>query len=268
MVSAAAVSCTPPLCSPLGLDPCFKIDVCIQEPLWVVPVTRGDVAVEIVTLCSQLELLCEKEMNEGVSREFLSQDRCRKSLSPTFESHAMVLIGKMREALNRLPQPPAFIQDYLQSTGLAGMFPRAAAYIANPQTLYDLGQQGSMDEHFQHMASLHLVSSMCRQLNSDVNNLANHKYIAHQVALLYQSVNPLGSRGPLAPHEKAIKQNFNNIKQALTVAPDSVDPPRLPPDQAEWMNSLTGSLLTTVSGFPPELRRPMQPVLSFLQNHQ
>ncbi|CAH1244726.1 Hypp7369 [Branchiostoma lanceolatum] len=206
-------------------------------------------------------------MNEGVSREFLSQDRCRKSLSPTFESHAMVLIGKMREALNRLPQPPAFIQDYLQSTGLAGMFPRAAAYIANPQTLYDLGQQGSMDEHFQHMASLHLVSSMCRQLNSDVNNLANHKYIAHQVALLY-SVNPLGSRGPLAPHEKAIKQNFNNIKQALTVPPDSVDPPRLPPDQAEWMNSLTGSLLTTVSGFPPELRRPMQPVLSFLQNHQ
>eukprot|EP00058_Branchiostoma_floridae_P001435 XP_002586923.1 hypothetical protein BRAFLDRAFT_130452 [Branchiostoma floridae] len=213
----------------------LRIDVCIHEPLWVVPVTRGDVAVEIVTLCSQLELLCEKEMNEGVSREFLSQDRYRKSLSPTFESQAMVLIGKMREALNRLPQPPAFIQDYLQSTSLAGMFPRAAAYIANPQTLYNLGQQGSMDEYFQHMASLHLVSSMCRQLNSDVNNLTNHKYIAHQVALLYQSVSPLGSRGPLAAHEKAIKQNFNNIKQVLTVPPDSVDPPRLPPDQAEWV---------------------------------
>ncbi|XP_035692730.1 uncharacterized protein LOC118427202 [Branchiostoma floridae] len=183
MVSAAAVSCTPPLCSPLGLDPGFKIDVCIHEPLWVVPVTRGDVAVEIVTLCSQLELLCEKEMNEGVSREFSSQDRYRKSLSPTFESQAMVLIGKMREALNRLPQPPAFIQDYLQSTSLAGMFPRAAAYIANPQTLYNLGQQGSMDEYFQHMASLHLVSSMCRQLNSVVHNLTNYEHIAHRVAV-------------------------------------------------------------------------------------
>lgn len=42
--------------------------------------------------------------------------------------------------------------------------------------------------YFQQFAMLNQMVTMCQQLNSDIFNLTNHKYIAHQTALLYVSI--------------------------------------------------------------------------------
>jgi len=76
-----------PLCAPLAYDPSFKglcmfllvlqvrnhfllfhlfclrylVEVRLHEPLWKVQFSPDDVAIEVLTLCSQLEPLCKKE---------------------------------------------------------------------------------------------------------------------------------------------------------------------------------------------------------------
>ena len=42
-----------------------------------------------------------------------------------------------------------------------------------------------MDTYFGHMSVLNQLYEMAAQINHDVRNLPNHKYIAHQFALLY-----------------------------------------------------------------------------------
>ena len=77
-----------PLCAPLAYDPSFKglciifllvlqirnssvlfhlfslrslVEVRLHEPLWKVQFSPDDLAIEVLTLCSQLEPLCRKE---------------------------------------------------------------------------------------------------------------------------------------------------------------------------------------------------------------
>ena len=42
--------------------------------------------------------------------------------------------------------------------------------------------------YFQHLGMLNQLITLSHQLNSDAFNLTNHKYMAHQTALLYVSV--------------------------------------------------------------------------------
>lgn len=42
--------------------------------------------------------------------------------------------------------------------------------------------------YFSRMASLHQVASLAAQINNDARSMTNHKYLAHQMALLYVSI--------------------------------------------------------------------------------
>ena len=45
----------------------------------------------------------------------------------------------------------------------------------------------SLAGYFQHLGMLNQLITLSHQLNSDAFNLGNHKYMAHQTALLYVS---------------------------------------------------------------------------------
>ncbi|RMX49997.1 hypothetical protein pdam_00016665, partial [Pocillopora damicornis] len=55
-----------PLCAPLAYHPSFKVVVRLYEPLWKVRFSPDDVAIEVLTLCSQGRTLEQKEYAEGV----------------------------------------------------------------------------------------------------------------------------------------------------------------------------------------------------------
>ena len=49
----------------------------------------------------------------------------------------------------------------------------------------------TLQEYFKYVSSMNQVASLCRQIQSDVTS-GQHKYMAHQIALLYQSLGALG----------------------------------------------------------------------------
>lgn len=67
------------------------------------------------------------------------------------------------------------------------LFPRAAAYLENPGH-FNLNQRTEgLDNYYADLSSLQNLSALSRQINSDLCNLSDHKYIAHQMAILYVS---------------------------------------------------------------------------------
>ncbi|KAJ7378182.1 hypothetical protein OS493_024129 [Desmophyllum pertusum] len=104
-----------------------------------------------------------------------------------------------------------------------------------------------MDGYFLHLGMLNQLLTLSHQLNSDAFNLTNHKYMAHQTALLYQSVNQAGS--PLVDYKKNIESNFKSLKAGL-VPKDKESVPKLPQAQKEWISSVTANILDNVQSLP------------------
>lgn len=86
------------------------------------------------------------------------------------------------------------------------------------------------------MSQLNQVVVLSIQLHSDVD-LKNHKYIAHQIALLYQSLN--NSRQELKLFRPLIEKNFEQIKSVCSKSSE----PRLSPEQREWIRQITTQIL-------------------------
>jgi hypothetical protein len=47
-----------------------SVEVRLHEPLWKVQFSPDDVALELLTMCSQLEVLCKKEYTVNVLKLF------------------------------------------------------------------------------------------------------------------------------------------------------------------------------------------------------
>ncbi|CAB3998400.1 Hypothetical predicted protein [Paramuricea clavata] len=88
--------------------------------------------------------------------------------------------------------------------------------------------------------------------------------MAHQLALLYQSINLLGSK-ELFAQKKEVEGNFKVFKSKLAVK-DKESVPKLPDDEKEWLNTITKSILDVATTFPTELTKPMLASMTFLQN--
>lgn len=53
---------------------------------------------------------------------------------------------------------------------------------------FNLNQRSEgMDNYYTDLTALQNLSGLSRQINSDLSNLSDHKYIAHQMAILYVS---------------------------------------------------------------------------------
>ncbi|EDO39997.1 predicted protein [Nematostella vectensis] len=255
-------SISKPLCYPLAYDPSFKVEVRLHEPLWKVQFSPDDVALELLTLCSQLEALCRREYSTSTGKV----DSAHKvEYQSKFEPKAKVLIEKMREMLHFLPVPRPNIREYIRQTGLSMLFPKVTSYLNNPERPAFLNQKSAMDGYFHQFAMLNQMVTLCHQLNSDAFNLTNHKYIAHQVALLYQAVNQGGSS--MADYKKAIEDNFKPLKASLHVT-DKDAVPKLPQNQKEWISTITSSILDQVSSLPQCFTAPLMSTMVFVEQHR
>lgn len=251
-----------PLCVPLAYDPSFKVEVRLHEPLWKVQFSPDDVAIEVLTLCSQLEPLCKKEYATTMGKIDASH---KVEYQNKFEPKAQVLFEKMREIIQFLPDPRPSLKDYLRQTGLSLLFPKVTSYLKNPERPAFQTQKSSMDGYFPHLGMLNQLITLSHQLNSDAFNLTNHKYMAHQTALLYQSVNQAGT--PMMEYKKNIESNFKSLKAGL-VPKDKDSIPRLPHEQKEWINDVTANILDDVQSLPPGLTQPMISAMTFVEQQR
>ncbi|KAI9183589.1 Serine/threonine-protein kinase Nek9 [Blastocladiella emersonii ATCC 22665] len=145
-------------------------------------------------------------------------------------------IAQLREKLDTLALTSARLLDGAPSVrdafvfhGFADVFP-----------LFTSGNTSAAAGKFDLRSStvLNQVVSMALQLRNDVA-LPNHKYMAHQIALLYQSLT--SSREDLRKYRAQIEGQFDAFKAACSA---QVPEPQLLPEQRQWLTSLTTDILT------------------------
>ncbi|XP_048744510.1 uncharacterized protein LOC125657784 [Ostrea edulis] len=250
-----SVASTEPLVIPLLYDPSFKVDVRLHEPLLGSTTQTLDIDVELMSLCSQLDIICQKELSQH-KLEKIEHGR----VSSDFTNKASMVCDRMQQLMLRSSQPNTSLQQYIVMRKFDLLFPRAAAYLENPGH-FNLNQRTEgLDNYYADLSSLQNLSALSRQINSDLCNLSDHKYIAHQMAILYQSLTNVG-HALLDPYKQSIEENFKSIKSALSQEREP-GVKQLYPEQKEWFLNLTSGIVNTINGFPSELTGEMsQPAL-------
>ena len=85
------------------------------------------------------------------------------------------------------------------------------------------------------MTILNQIINMASQLRQDIH-LSNHKYMAHQLALLYQCLAHAGTEA--AKFRQRIEKQFDTIKSATSGA----DAPQLSPSHKQWYHATSNVL--------------------------
>lgn len=160
------------------------------------------------------------------------------------------------EALCRLHRPQHKPKETLRELGMLDFAPFLARQLCPAKQ-----QEEQAPNHVPGGAYLTYVSllnqaiMMSTQLYNDATNPAHHKYAAHQVALLYQSLNML--QGDTKPIRRLIEARFDEIK-AITESAR----PFLDHEISAWLQGITWLCREEVKVCPSYVHRRLHPMLS------
>jgi hypothetical protein len=119
---------------------------------------------------------------------------------------------------------------------------------ATPATIPTSG----LSSHLAYVSLLNQVVTVGTQLHHDASSMpAHHKYAAHQVALLYQSLNALGGAERTRPLRRAIEARFDALKRVT----EAQARPVLPAELAAWVQRVTWVCREEVRGVPAYAHR-------------
>ncbi|XP_056611168.1 uncharacterized protein si:ch211-218d20.15 isoform X1 [Triplophysa dalaica] len=255
----AAVSLTDPLCKPCSYNSYFKVEVYVRKPLMPIHLSSDQVGLEMLCLCSQLDLLIRAQVHQ----EQLKQDTSPEDF-PCFQKEGAELIYQMNQCLEHLSEP-VLLEDYLDAVGLSTLFPRVEVYIIHGSSV-DMLERPPSDEYFPHIGKLNQLLVLSQQLDEDIKHLGSHKYVAHQLSAIYQVLNTIKNILPLCTIRKDIEANFKQLKMALIKEEGSKLEPQLPAQYASWVSDLTRNLISTVLSLSEELTGDLSPVMEFISN--
>eukprot|EP00243_Klebsormidium_subtile_P004125 TRINITY_DN17908_c0_g1_i1.p1 TRINITY_DN17908_c0_g1~~TRINITY_DN17908_c0_g1_i1.p1 ORF type:complete len:250 (-),score=45.48 TRINITY_DN17908_c0_g1_i1:308-1057(-) len=168
--------------------------------------------------------------------------------------------GGIREQLGRmchLVAPNRPLMRVLDELRISSTFPSLGRALrgdpaTSPGPVTSPGPTGT--DYFAHVSILNQLSSMASQLHEDSDKQQNHKYIAHQIALLYQCLNQV--RGEARPFKKRIEEKFEEVK-SLT---ENTSAPKLSEAYKQWLRRLTSDIQEMVGAFPPQLSSKLGPI--------
>ncbi|KAI8638768.1 hypothetical protein BD408DRAFT_422529 [Parasitella parasitica] len=136
------------------------------------------------------------------------------------------LVNGLHQTVQRLQMDIQSSKYTLAETTIKQLYPRAS------RLLFDLKETPSSSNHkwlpLQHLDQLYVTAS---RLYHDLNGLENLKFIAYQLALLYQCVNRQGVT--FVSYKVRIEQRFDEIKLATKKEPVHLDA-----DQKSWLRIL------------------------------
>ncbi|KAA0715614.1 hypothetical protein E1301_Tti008453 [Triplophysa tibetana] len=257
----AAVSLTDPLCKPCSYNSYFKVEVNVRKPLMPIHLSSDQVALEMLCLCSQLDLLIRAQVHQF--QEQLKHDTSPEDF-PCFQKQGAELIYQMNQCVEHLSEP-VLLEDYLDDVGLSTLFPRVEVYIIHGSSV-DMLERPPSDEYFPHIGKLNQLLVLSQQLDEDIKHLGSHKYVAHQLSAIYQVLNTIKNILPLCTIRKDIEANFKQLKMALIKEEGSKLQPQLPAQYASWVSDLTRNLISTVLSLSEELTGDLSPVMEFISN--
>uniref|UniRef100_A0A3B3VUX3 Si:ch211-218d20.15 n=1 Tax=Poecilia latipinna TaxID=48699 RepID=A0A3B3VUX3_9TELE len=229
---------TEPLCQPSVYHEDFKVELQVRRPLMPVRLSPEQVGLEMLCLCGQLDLLIRAQMQQS---EILDQ---------------------MLQCLEHLPKPMPQLEDYLDMVGLSAMFPRVEVFLIQGSPV-DMLDRPLMDEYFFHVAKLNQLLVLSQQLEEDIRHLGSHKYIAHQLSVIYQVISSFKGIQVFSEIKKDIETNFKQMKQSLVAEEGCRHEPQL---TAHYISILeiTKGLTSLVLSLPEELTEDLHQAFTFV----
>uniref|UniRef100_A0A3B5L819 Uncharacterized protein n=1 Tax=Xiphophorus couchianus TaxID=32473 RepID=A0A3B5L819_9TELE len=228
---------TEPLCQPCVYHEDFKVELQVRRPLMPVRLSPEQVGLEMLCLCGQLDLLIRAQMQQS---EILDQ---------------------MLQCLEHLPKPMPQLEDYLDMVGLSAMFPRVEVFLIQGSPV-DMLDRPLMD-YFFHVAKLNQLLVLSQQLEEDIRHLGSHKYIAHQLSVIYQVISSFRGIQVFSKIKKDIETNFKQMKQSLMAEEGCRHEPQL---TAHYISILeiTKGLTSLVLSLPEELTEDLHQAFTFV----
>jgi len=219
----------------------FKIIIRLHEPI------RGDnyfggnpnlnITSFIISSCSKLELLLD---NRNL---FQSQQRDK-------------LVKQIQDTVRKIDSSKD-VKKYLEDSGIGRVFPSVLSLFQN-STPQKSSKGNSIEDYLYWMMVLNQLVTISSQLRKDVTTIQNHKYLAHQIALLYQCLNQAGDHGII--YKRRIEQMFDTIKGVT----ESSKVPLLSNEQKDWLVNLTTDIIKDISDFIT-FKQKLEPLLDYLK---
>ncbi|KAM3862292.1 cohesin subunit SA-2 [Diretmus argenteus] len=200
-----------------------KVELQVKRPLMPVQLSAEQVGLEMLCLCGQLDLLIRAQLQQF--QEQLGQN-CSPEESDTFQAQGAEILDQMLQCLEHLPKPMPQLEDYLDMVGLSAMFPRVEVFLIQGSPV-DMLERPPMDEYFSHIAKLNQLLVLSQQLEEDARHLGSHKYIAHQLSVIYQVISSFRGIQALSEIKKDIEAKFKQMKQSLVAEEGSRQEPQL-----------------------------------------
>ncbi|XP_061915725.1 uncharacterized protein si:ch211-218d20.15 isoform X1 [Entelurus aequoreus] len=250
-----------PLCQPCVYhEEAFKVELQVKRPLVPLHLTPEQVALEMLCLCGQLDLLIRAQMQEF--QEQIGQG-CNPEESDTFQAGGSNILDQMLQCLEHLPKPMPQLEDYLDMVGLSAMFPRVEVFLIQGSPV-DMLERPPMDDYWSHIGKLNQILVLSQQLEEDIRHLGSHKYIAHQLSVLYQVVSSFRGVQLFTETKKDIEANFKHMKQSLVVEDGSRHEPQLAAHYIDWILEVTHGLTSAVLSLPDELADDIHQAVAFM----
>uniref|UniRef100_W5M320 Si:ch211-218d20.15 n=1 Tax=Lepisosteus oculatus TaxID=7918 RepID=W5M320_LEPOC len=205
------------------------VEVNVEKPLQPIHLSCEQVALEMMSLCCQLDLLIRAQVQQF--QEQLGQDISPVE-SESFHRRGELIHGALFTFL-RTMTCCALHQDYLDAVGLSTMFPRVEIFIIHGSPV-DMLENPPMDDYFPHLGKMNQLLVLSQQLEDDVKHLGSHKYIAHQLSVLYQVISSFKGITPLSILKRDIEANFKSLKLSLATEQESKQEPQLPAHYVSW----------------------------------
>ncbi|XP_055008005.1 uncharacterized protein si:ch211-218d20.15 isoform X2 [Boleophthalmus pectinirostris] len=255
-----AVSASDPLINPCVYHEAFKVELQVKRPLMPIQLSPEQVGLEMLCLCGQLDLLIRAQ-----TQQFQDQlvAGCSPEESDTFQSQGSEILDQMLQCLEHLPKPMPQLEDYLDMIGLSAMFPRVEVFLIQGSPV-EMLERPLMDDYFSHIAKLNQLLVLSQQLEEDINHLGSHKYIAHQLSVIYQVISSFRGIKVFSEIKKEIEANFKQLKQSLVAEEGSRHEPQLSAQYVSWILEMTQNITSVVLSLPEELTEDLHPALTFM----
>jgi len=238
------------------LHPSFQVHIRLKDPIiWNHAVaSTAPIKAKIAAVCAKLEVLLEKELeNRGA-------DAPDGEVFDREPSNLLIFtLSNQLAELSSILAPKQGLRTYLETSGLAQMFPAVALKFCSPD---DITTTDLAEEYFNSMTIMNQLVIMSTQLAKDAIHRTNHKYMAHQIALLYQVLNQAGESG--LPFKKRIEPIFEKIK----LVTEAQKQPQLAGEHIEWLQQLARDVVTEVSSFQTSRMQKVVPLLWFLRHRR
>ena len=162
------------------------------------------------------------------------------------------------EALVAAASPESTLAEYVADHGLDEMFPLVADRLGLPLA-HD--GDGMLGPYLSQMSLFHSLLTLADQLEADLG-LADHRYYAHQIALLYSLLVQAGLKG--SRFKKKVESIFDDVKTIT----ETQDAPRLTPELCTIIRELASDVRETLGRFPSKISRKVAPLREYVAAHR